>query len=537
MDAYFNAEKMRSPIHDQISEIQRKIQLLERDRSLQYESSKSLIEKNREKILQLRRENKLIHRKLAKALAADEQVIREAFQAHRSEMGAYRKMSGRAAVEVLDQKVCDKVKKLNAMKHMTNTQRHRLEELNAEYKSVIATSPGLLTDGVTMNKVDFADEQSQKNLCVLETQLEKAQLKCQETEHIIRSYQNLKEHVQEENQTFQSQMDDLECEVNQQKQELRYLQEMYKNVHEAKRQAKEELQSQKLIMCDEKRKQEIVLNSYKKYIEEQKAQSDRAERRAQMIALNTGKLSSEAQRCGPVEGEENKTFSSMKEAFNRIKGAMGVTDTQKLVDRFGSQCNTLALLEKMKLQNEHELQQLKEERDAIHTQYQDLKYSAGDTELIPDLTDGRMVLSQLEKEQQKLTHTMKCVEILVELLCYRLKHITLQDATLQPECVSPVCVLNLFQVAKLKLMQLQDELQGHDIPAVMKEIEELRASTERNRSDSSTSSTLLDNQIADLYKEEYDGEDDDDDDEVVTRMSLKQQSQFIIDSRKNNKHE
>ncbi|KAG7319816.1 hypothetical protein KOW79_016959 [Hemibagrus wyckioides] len=366
-------------------------------------------------------------------------------------MGAYRKMSGRAAVEVLDQKVCDKVKKLNAMKHMTNTQRHRLEELNAEYKSVIATSPGLLTDGVTMNKVDFADEQSQRNLRVLETQLEKAQLKCQETEHIIRSYQNLKEHVQEENQTFQSQMDDLDCEVNQQKQELRYLQEMYKNVHEAKRQAKEELQSQKLIMCDEKRKQEIVLNSYKKYIEEQKARSDRAERRAQMIALHTGKLSSEAQRCGPVEGEENKTFSSMKEAFNRITGAMGVTDTQKLVDR--------------------------------------------------------------------------------------LKHITLQDATVQRECVSPVCVLNPFQVAKLKLMQLQDELQGHDIPAVMKEIEELRASTERNRSDSSTSSTLLDNQIADLYKEEYDGEDDDDDDEVATRMSLKQQSQFIIDSRKNNKHE
>ncbi|KAK3513251.1 hypothetical protein QTP70_009705 [Hemibagrus guttatus] len=70
----------------------RKIQVLEGETSMQYETSKCLIQKNREKILQLRQENKLLHRKLAEALAADEQVIRDAFQSHRSEEAAYRKM-------------------------------------------------------------------------------------------------------------------------------------------------------------------------------------------------------------------------------------------------------------------------------------------------------------------------------------------------------------------------------------------------------------------------------------------------------------
>ncbi|GAA6085312.1 coiled-coil domain-containing protein 151 isoform X2, partial [Tachysurus ichikawai] len=218
--------RSKNMVHDQISELQRKIQLLEGERSAQYESSQCLIKKNKEKILQLRHENKLLHRKLAEALAGDEQVIRDAFHAHSSEKAAYRNMSAKAAVQVLDQKVCDKVKKLNALKHVTNIQHHRLEELNTEYNTVRATRPGLLTDGVA------------KNLRVLENRLEKAQLKCQETEHIMRSYQKLKEHLQEESLMFQSKLDELECEIIQQKQELKDLQLMNNNAHQAKDTAK-----------------------------------------------------------------------------------------------------------------------------------------------------------------------------------------------------------------------------------------------------------------------------------------------------------
>ncbi|KAF4080354.1 hypothetical protein AMELA_G00169260 [Ameiurus melas] len=501
---------------------------LEGDKSSQYESSQSLIKKNREKILQLRLENKLLHRKLAETLAGDEQVIRDAFQFRSSEKAAYRNMSGKKAVQILDQKVCDKVKKLNALKHMTNTQRHRLEELNTDYNTVRETRPGLLIDGVATN------------LRVLENRLEKAQLKCQEAEHIMKSYQKLKEHLQEESLTFQSQLDELENEIILQKQELRDLQLMNNNAHQAKDTAKADLQRQELMVYGERSERELTLNRYKKQAEEQKAQTDRGERRTQRVVLHTDELSSEAQRSGVAEGENDKTISSFEEAFQRITEATGVTDIQKVVERFISQRDSHTQLEQLKVQNEHELQRLKEERDTVLTQYQDMKYS-GETKL----THGRRMLeecvSQLHREQQRrdaaketldrITHTLNTVSNAVEHLCDKLQHITLQDAPVQRECVSPLSVLDLLQEAELKLMQLQDKLQGCDIHTLIKEMEEqeFHASIEGKLPDYNTRITLPDYQRADLYEEEDDSWEDDGD--VVTRTSLKRQSQLIIDSR------
>ncbi|KAG7327087.1 hypothetical protein KOW79_010488 [Hemibagrus wyckioides] len=535
MAATFRSKNM---VHDQISELQRKIQLLEGERSAQYESSECLMKKNREKILQLRHQNKLLHRKLAEALAGDEQVIRDAFQARSSEKAAYRNMSAKEAVQVVDQKVCDKVKKLNALKHVTNTQRHRLEELTIEYNTMRASVPGLLTDGVAMNEVDVTDVHPQKNLRVLENRLEKAQLKCQETEHIMRSYQKLKEHLQEESLTFQSQLDELESEIIRQKQELRDLKLMNNNAHQAKDAAKVELQHQELMVYGERRERELILNRYKKHAEEQKTQSDRGERRAQRVALHTDELSSEAQRSGTAEEENYKTISSFEEAFTRITEATGVTDMQEVVDRFISQCDTQTHLEKMKVQNECELQRLKEERDAVHTQYQDMKYS-GETKLTHRRRMLEECVSQLQREQQRrdaaketverLTHPLSTVSNAVKHLCDKLQHITLQDAPEHRVCVS-LPVLDLLWEAELKLMQMQDELQGCDIHTLIKEMEEqeFHASIEEKLPDYNTRITLPDYQRADLHEDEDSGDDDGD---VITRTSLKRQSQLIIDSR------
>ncbi|XP_053354940.1 coiled-coil domain-containing protein 151 isoform X2 [Clarias gariepinus] len=536
----FSSKSIRAPIQEQISELQRKIQLLEGDRSAQCESSERLIQKNREKILQLRQENKLLHRKLAEQLAGDEKVIRDAFQSRSSEKAVYRNMSGKVAVQLLDQKVCDKVKKLNALKHVTNTQRHRLEELNTEYNTVKEFRPGLATDSIATNEGDFADVQPQKTLRVLENRLEKSQLKCQEAEHITRSYLKLKAHLQEESLTFQSQLDKLECEIIRQKQELRDLQIMNNNAHQAKDAAKAKLQRQELMLYSERRERELILNRYKKHAEEQKAQADRGERRAQRVTLHTDELSSEAQRSGTAEGENDKIISGFEEAFTRITEATGVTDAQDVVARFISQRDTHTHLEQMKVQKEQELQRLKEKRDEVQTQYQDMKYS-GETKL----SHGRRLLeecvSQVQREQQRrdtaketldrITHTLNTVSNAVEHLCDKLKHITLQDAPEQRECVSPLPVLDLVQEAKLKLMELQDRLKGHDLHTLMKEMEEqeFHASLEGKLPESNTRITLPDYQTADLYEEEDDSSDDDGD--VITRTSLKRQSQFLIDSR------
>lgn len=47
---------------------------------------------------------------------------------------------------VLDQKVCDKMKKLNALKHTTQTHRRQLDKLMLQYQSLMPVSSGSQPD-------------------------------------------------------------------------------------------------------------------------------------------------------------------------------------------------------------------------------------------------------------------------------------------------------------------------------------------------------------------------------------------------------
>ncbi|XP_071245479.1 coiled-coil domain-containing protein 151 isoform X3 [Salvelinus alpinus] len=491
----FSAEAIKPPLHEQITELQRKIQLLEGDRSAYYEMSQSSIKKNRNSILQLRQENKRLHKKLANALAGDEQVIKEAFQSRGMEKAAFRNMSGKAALKVLDQKLCDKMKKLNALKHTTQTYRRRLEDLKTLYQSMKLENRGPERDTERRNEEaksegEAAEEHPQKNLRVLENRLEKAQLKCQEAEHIMRGYLKLKAHLQEESLTFQSQLDKLEAEILRQRQELKDLQVMNSDALLSKDTAKAELQRQEEQMYRERKDRECILTRYKKEAEDRKAQAERVERRAQRAALQPDELSSDAQRSATGLGEEERAISTFEEAFRRIKEATGVTDTREVVERFISQGDTQQHLEDLKKENQRTLLQLKEDRDRLQEHFQDIKYS-GETKL----SSGQQMLEDckrhLQAEQGRrdaakerldwLTRTLNTVRAGVEHLSDKLQHIKLFHASIEgklPHCNT-----------RIKLPEAQRQ---------------------------------------DPYDEEESGDDEGD---IITRAILKHQSQLIIDSK------
>ncbi|KAM9489700.1 coiled-coil domain-containing protein 151 isoform 3-T3 [Salvelinus alpinus] len=491
----FSAEAIKPPLHDQITELQRKIQLLEGDRSAYYEMSQSSIKKNRNSILQLRHENKRLHKKLANALAGDEQVIKEAFQSRGMEKAAFRNMSGKAALKVLDQKLCDKMKKLNALKHTTQTYRRRLEDLKTLYQSMKLENRGPERDTERRNEEaksegEAAEEHPQKNLRVLENRLEKAQLKCQEAEHIMRGYLKLKAHLQEESLTFQSQLDKLEAEILRQRQELKDLQVMNSDALLSKDTAKAELQRQEEQMYRERKDRECILTRYKKEAEDRKAQAERVERRAQRAALQPDELSSDVQRSATGLGEEERAISTFEEAFRRIKEATGVTDTREVVERFISQGDTQQHLEDLKKENQRTLLQLKEDRDRLQEHFQDIKYS-GETKL----SSGQQMLEDckrhLQAEQGRrdaakerldwLTRTLNTVRAGVEHLSDKLQHIKLFHASIEgklPHCNT-----------RIKLPEAQRQ---------------------------------------DPYDEEESGDDEGD---IITRAILKHQSQLIIDSK------
>ncbi|XP_055772000.1 outer dynein arm-docking complex subunit 3-like isoform X3 [Salvelinus fontinalis] len=530
----FSAEAIKPPLHDQITELQRKIQLLEGDRSAYYEMSQSSIKKNRNSILQLRQENKRLHKKLANALAGDEQVIKEAFQSRGMEKAAFRNMSGKAALKVLDQKVCDKMKKLNALKHTTQTYRRRLEDLKTLYQSMKLENRGPERDTERLNE-------EAKNLRVLENRLEKAQLKCQEAEHIMRGYLKLKAHLQEESLTFQSQLDKLEAEILRQRQELKDLQVMNSDALLSKDTAKAELQRQEEQMYRERKDRECILTRYKKEAEDRKAQAERVERRAQRAALQPDELSSDAQRSATGLGEEERAISTFEEAFRRIKEATGVTDTREVVERFISQGDTQQHLEDLKKENQRTLLQLKEDRDRLQQHFQDIKYS-GETKL----SSGQQMLEDckrhLQAEQGRrdaakerldwLTRTLNTVRAGVEHLSDKLQHIKLGEGP-EPQLPpgSEEYVVELLSQSEQKLLLLQEELQGKDLAAAMKEMEEeeFHASIEGKLPHCNTRIKLPEAQRQDPYDEEEESGDDEGD--IITRAILKHQSQLIIDSK------
>ncbi|KAL7890996.1 hypothetical protein AOLI_G00004720 [Acnodon oligacanthus] len=538
MSATFVSGSIKPPIHDQIAELQRKIQQLEGEKSAYYESSQNTLKENRERILQLREENRRLRTRLAHA--RDEQIISEVFQ-NCSDKAAFRNMSVKEALKVLDQQVCDKVKKLNAMKHTTQMKWRQLEELQAQYDSLRAERRSPQVKETTTTEGDEAEVHPQKqNLRMLENRLEKVQLKSQAAEHIMRSYLKMKEQLQEESLTFQPQLDQMEAEILRKKQELREVQAMNNDAHLSKETAKAGLQCQEEQVYRERRDRELILNQYKKQMEERRVQAERGERRAQRVALHPDELSSEAQRSATGVGEEERVISSFEEAFQHIREVTGVTNTQEMVDRFVSQQDTQKHLEKMKVENEVKLQQLKEERDTLLARFQEMKFS-GETKQ----SSARRVLEDtehhLQEEQQRrdaakekldsLTHTLTIVSAAVEHLTDKLQHISLGEAEVNVQLDSAECVVEQLHQAEQKLQCLQEELQGKDLNTLLKEMEEeeFLASIEGKLPQHNTRITLPETHRADLYEEEEDSGEDEGD--VITRASLKRQSQLIIDSK------
>ncbi|XP_040202460.1 outer dynein arm-docking complex subunit 3 isoform X2 [Rana temporaria] len=525
---------VKPPIHEQIVELQKKIQLLDGDHKAYEESSSAQIQKNLETIQFLRQENKKMHKKLADVLAGDEKVIKEVFQSHSVERAAMRNKSGHAAIEVMDQKLCDKFKRLNALHHQTEVRKKRLEQLEAEYKQKAESEeakPGKEDSSV----------QLEQNLRMLENRLEKAQLKLQESDHIYNVYQKLKDHMQDESLTFQSQLDLLENEILRQRQEMKELEMVNKEAVTSRETARTELQLQEEEFHRERRERETILQEYKRKTEERRLFAEK-DRKAQRISLPGEDTPVETQLVASVQ-EEEKAIHTYQEAFQKIKEATGVTDTQEVVRRFVAQGETYRHLEELKSENEKTLVRLKEEKERLQDIFQELKYS-GEAKL----SSGQQVLEELQSHLQKEEKRRdKCKEDLermskilstaksgMEHLTTKVQHIKVSRSHFPARDLSPRSdeyTLDLLETTEKKLQKLLEELDGQDVVAVLKQMEgeEFQAKIEGKLPAYNLRISLPAPTKEHSFEDEEDSGEDEGD--VVTRAALKRQSQQIIESK------
>lgn len=532
-------EARKPAIHQQIVEMQREVQLLERNRAASYEKKESTIKKSRETILQLREENKMLQRQVAEARAGDEHAIKAAFNNRGMEESAYRNLSGKTALTVLEQLVLTNKKRLNAIKHTTQTYRQQLKGLQLQYERMTpeGTSVAQSADARAQKR-----EEDARRLRVLENNLEKTKLKSQAAKHIMRGYLKLKNHLQEESLTFNGQLDCLEADILKHREELRNLQIMNNDAQLSKDAAKAELQQQEELPYKEPKESERIIARYRKQVEERKAQTEKADRRAQRAPVQPDELSSEAQRSTTrMTCEEEKSISTFEEAFQRIKEATGVTNIQEIEEGFISQGETHKHLEGLKAKNEKVLLQLKKEKEHLDQQFQDMKYS-GEAKLSSDQQMLEECQQHLLAEQQRcdaakehldcLVKTLNTACAGVEHLASKLQHITLnEDMVAQLPHSSKESVVDLLAQCELKLQLLQDELHGKDLSTLMKEMEEEEFSTRNvgKLPDYNTRIKLPEDERLDPFDEEEESEEDEAD--IITREELKRQSQLMVDSR------
>jgi len=468
-------DEMQPPIQEQIEELTKKIQLLEGDRKAYYESSQWSLKKNRDLIERLRDENKDLHKHLAITLAGDDRILDKAFEGRHTERIALKNKSSNFAIGVMDTKVSEKKKKLNAIKATCEEKQKIVTTLKVKLDL-------LAKDKEKINNVEQGDGEISTELRMLENRLDKQKMKIEEAEHIRKVYDQITAGLQEEGQKFHCRLDMLEKQTNLTKQELVSVQSMYNDAQRARDDSKEELSHHEEIIYKERREREVALNQLKALAEEKKAQAERVERRLQRAQAQEQETIGDPSKHQMTEEDKEKKISSYEEAFLCIKEATGVSGIQEVVARFRSQGETQKHLEELKEENIKQIRRMQEDKLKLQQEFEEMKYS-GEAKLSngqrtlekfqTHLEEKKIQRDEINERLEKTSQVLVKVKAGVEHLADKLQHIKTAKSHVPTANLSPASdeyVLNLLSSSEEKLLKLLEDLDGAELPSILRQM-------------------------------------------------------------------
>ncbi|XP_046494004.1 outer dynein arm-docking complex subunit 3 isoform X5 [Equus quagga] len=520
----------KAAVQMQVAELQRKIQLLEGDRKAFYESTQWNMKKNQETINQLRDEIRVLQLQLTDLLQA---------------------------LEYLDHRVSEKVKQLNALRHQVGLRQKWLEELQLQHS----------LRELEMAEMQDSNTEVAKTMRNLENRLEKARMKAEEAEHITSVYLQLKAYLQEESLHLENRLDSVEAEVVRTKHEVEELQVVNQEALNARDIAKNQLQSLEETVFRERRKRERNLTECKKRAEEKKLQNERMERKSQRehVLLQSEDVTHDSLHVKQQELLQRWNMYQMEVLFGKVKDATGVAETHAVVRRFLAQGETFTQLETLKSENEQTLMRLKQEKQRLQRELEDLKYS-GEATLVSEQKLLAELQGRLQAEEQRRTEAREQLERALramqttkeglEHLAGKLHQVsvagpawegapppTSQDprggaatqeagrsAGRELDPKAPDYLQNLLGLVEEKLLKLQGQLQSHEVPEMLRHIanREFYSSLEGKLPLYNTRISLPLTRPKDKFFDEEESEDEDDG--MVTRAALKMRSQKFIET-------
>ncbi|XP_077833862.1 outer dynein arm-docking complex subunit 3 isoform X4 [Macaca mulatta] len=504
----FHRDAGKPSVHAQVAELHKKIQLLEGDRKAFFESSQWNIKKNQETISQLREETKALELKLLDLLKA---------------------------LEHLDHRLREKVKQQNALRYQVVLRKRRLEELQLQHSLRL----------LEMAEAQDSHTEVAKTMRNLENRLEKARMKAQEAEHITSVYLQLKAYLMDESLNLENRLDSMEAEVVRTKHELEALHLVNQEALNARDIAKNQLQYLEETLVRERKKRERYISECKKRAEEKKLENERMERKThrEHLLLQSEDTTQDSLHAKEEELRQRWSMYQMEVIFGKVKDATGTAETHSLVRRFVAQGDTFAQLETLKSENEQTLVRLKQEKQQLQRELEDLKYS-GEATLVSQQKLQAEAQERLKKEEQRhaeaqdqLERALRAMQVAkdsLEHLASKLVHITVEDGRFVGKELDPQAdnyLPSLLGLVEEKLLKLQAQLGSHDVQEMLRHIadREFLASLEGRLPEYNTRITLP---LATPKDKFFDEESEEEDNQVVTRASLKIRSQKLIESYK-----
>ncbi|XP_041513341.1 outer dynein arm-docking complex subunit 3 isoform X4 [Microtus oregoni] len=505
----------------------------EGDRKAFYESSQWNMKKNQDTISQLQEETKALRMQLKDLLQGDSKVVQAIIQEWKSEK-PYLKNRTCEALEHLEHQLRDKTNQLNALRHQVTLRQKRLEELRMQH-----SLHQLETTEVQDNNTEAA-----KTMRNLENRLEKARMKAEEAEHITNVYLQLKSYLQEESLNLENRLDSMEAEVVKTKHEVVELKVVNQEALNARDLAKSQLQYLEETAIRDRKKREYFITDCKKRAEEKKLLTERMERKThrEHVLLQSEDTIQDHQRHKEEELKQRWGMYQMEVMFGKVKDATGVAESHAVVRRFLAQDETFTQLETLKKDNEQTLVRLKEEKQRLQRELENLKYS-GDATLVSQQRHRDSMQETLKKEEQRrnviqeqLDRTLRTLQLAkdcLEHLASKLNHVIVDNSLLAGKLDPDTedYVSNLLVVVEEKLLKLQGQVESHDIPEMLRHIteREFLATLEGKLPLYNTRILLPVASVKDKFFDEEESEEDDLD--VATRAAFKLHSQKLIEAR------
>lgn len=526
---------MKASVQAQVLELQRKIQLLEGDRKAFYESSQWNIKKNQDTINHLQEEIKSLHMQLKDLLQGDSKVVQAIIQEWRSEKPYLKNRTCEQALEHLEHQLREKMNQLNALRHQVMLRQKRLEDLRLQHS----------LRQLEMAEIQDSNTEAAKTMRNLENRLEKARMKAEEAEHITNVYLQLKSYLQEESLNLENRLDSMEAEVMNTKHEVQELRVVNQEAINARDIAKNQLQYLEETAIRDRKKREHYITDCKKRAEEKKLQTERMERKTHRdhVLLQSEDTIQDHQRHKEEMLRQRWSMYQMEVMFGKVKDATGVAESHAVVRRFLAQDETFTQLETLKRDNELALAKLKEEKQRLQRELENLKYS-GDATLVSQRKLHEEMKKAFKKEEQRhgevqerLDRTSRVLQLIkdcLEHLANKLSHVQVDDTILagkKLERESEDYASNLLVVVQEKLLKLQGQLDSQDVPEMLRHIadREFLATLEGKLPLYNTRILLPVASVKDKFFDEEESEDDDRD--VVTRAAFKLRSQKLIEAR------